>query len=199
MLSGPSTPAWPPAPPVYSSVVVDSLRTGPPSGVRNVSSRRSELATSIWAVTATVEFPAPTTRSSIACTCPDTFSSYCPACSPDERAPTPTSESTSPCASTTATSVGAMPSIDAETRWTIASTCSVVSFWPRAGATNTDAVGVPCSAAKTVSSGIASWTVAVSTPSIAERVRASSPSSARLYVTSCWNSLDVTPISSSSE
>jgi hypothetical protein len=92
-----------------------------------------------------------------------------------------------------------MPSMEALVRWTIACTWSDVRVTPLRVSTKTDAVGSRFSDTKTVSSGIASRTEAVFTPLSAPIVLASSPSSARLYVTSCWNSDAVTPIESSSE
>ncbi len=87
----------------------------------------------------------------------------------------------------------------AEVRCTIAWTLSPERVEPAAVSTNTEAVVSGAVDTKTVFSGMASRTAAVFTPSMAEMVLASSPSSARLYVTDCWNSEDVTPILSSRE
>ena len=81
----------------------------------------------------------------------------------------------------------------------MACTCSAVRLTPWSVSTKTDAVGSTLVEANTVSSGMASRTDAIFTPVTALTVAASSPSSARLYVTDCWNSDEVTPISSSRE
>ena len=54
-------------------------------------------------------------------------------------------------------------------------------------AISTDAVGGSCWSAKTLAGGSARWTTAVSTPSIASMVLASSPSIARLKSVCSWN------------
>jgi hypothetical protein len=91
----------------------------------------------------------------------------------------PTVDRTLPVESMTATSVGFMFWMPAETRCTIAWTWSALSVTPALVRMNTDAVGSALVATNTVSLGIASLTVAASTPCMAPTVLASSPSSAR--------------------
>ena len=110
----------------------------------------------------------------------------------------PAVESTVPSAPTTVTWSGSSPSTLAATRFTIAWTCSAVSFLPSVVATRTEAVVFCCSSAKTSFFGIARCTVVPVTPSIDLIVLASSPSRARLYATCCMNSDVSVPCLSSS-
>ena len=93
-----------------------------------------------------------------------------------------------PLESATVTLPGSSPSMLDATRLTIAWTFSASTVVPAEVSIRTDAVVGSCSSENTFFSGMARWTTAVLTPSIASMVLASSPSIARLKSVCSWKS-----------